>query len=396
MTAKRRIALVTQGFATGGGVPTVVAWLQKGIDSTPGLEAAIVDLATSRRDPTSRRAASPRTWFRPSLRGQLGPVEHWGSNMVELERMRYRPRRELTERLDEFDLIQVVSGGPALGAVAAHTKRPVVLQMATFLHWERAAIVRRRSWRSAYESVNLKALRAVERHALDIASTVAVENRAAARYVASLSATPVHVAPPGVDTDYFAPNPSGWQARGPILCISRLSDPRKGLDRLVDAYGALKARRSSCPPLTIAGKGSPTGELVRAIERSPVSRDIRLIQDVENVKRLLTQASVFVQTSHEEGFGIAVAEAMACGLPVVATTTAGTCETVDSGRTGYLIDQGVDLPTQFTEACLAVLDSQGPHMHLAARERAVSLFSSQRCFDRFLDIYMYLLDGTNV
>src|SRR4029079_5158532 len=59
----------------------------------------------------------------------------------------------------------------------------------------------------------------------------------------------------------------------------------------------------------------------------------------EELAGLYRGASVFVQSSHEEGLGISVLEAMACGLPVVATDTYGSRETVDDGVRGVRVPQ---------------------------------------------------------
>ena len=136
----RRIALVTQGFCTGGGVSTVARWLRSGLESTGNYSIDIHDLATSSKDNTSRRLARPKTWFRRSLRSPSGSddgVQHWGANAVEVEFMRYRPRVELTRVLRNYDLIQVVTGGPALAAAVMKADIPVVLLAATTAAWER-------------------------------------------------------------------------------------------------------------------------------------------------------------------------------------------------------------------------------------------------------------------
>src|SRR5438128_712892 len=114
-----RIALVTSGFDVGGGVPTVARWLRDSLRSTAGYVVDVHDLATSSRDPYSRRLLKPKSWARRSLRIRSGDEEsltHWGANAVEIETMRYRPRRELSQALQNYDLIQVVTGTPAWAA----------------------------------------------------------------------------------------------------------------------------------------------------------------------------------------------------------------------------------------------------------------------------------------
>src|SRR5512133_3443281 len=99
---RRRIALVTHGFDFGGGVRTVARWLAGQLEAQGRYAVDVHDLATWRCDAASRRLLSPRSWVRPSvraLRTDGSRCTYWGANAVELEFMRYRPRRELTSAL---------------------------------------------------------------------------------------------------------------------------------------------------------------------------------------------------------------------------------------------------------------------------------------------------------
>src|SRR5688572_4810768 len=103
----RRIAIVTHGFGLGGGVPGVVRWLREGLKSLGGYSVDVHDLATSSRDRSSRRLVAPGSWLRSTLQSTAvvdqQSLRHWGANAVELEVMRYRPRRELTRALLDYD-----------------------------------------------------------------------------------------------------------------------------------------------------------------------------------------------------------------------------------------------------------------------------------------------------
>src|SRR5207245_4105606 len=105
-----------------------------------GYVVDVHDMATSSLDPYSRRLLEPMTWLRRSLQNPSGGedlVIHWGANAVEIETMRYRPRRELRKVLQTYDVIQVVAGSPALASCVIGTSVPVVLQAATAVRWER-------------------------------------------------------------------------------------------------------------------------------------------------------------------------------------------------------------------------------------------------------------------
>src|SRR5664280_3675313 len=391
----RRIALVTQGYCRGGGVPTVALWLRSGLESTGNYSVDIHDLATSSKDATSRRLARPKTWLRRSLRSPSvsdDGVQHWGANAVEFEFMRYRPRVELTRVLRNYDLIQVVTGGPALAAAVMKADIPVVLQVATTAAWERASQLAGQAsaklvWRQGMTALTSR----VERSALHDVDMVLVENDAMLEHVRALGQQNVIKAPPGVDTDRFIPEPSGWSSDGYLLSVCRLGDERKGLNRIVLAYGEMVRGDATVPDLVLAGKGElapATAELVRSLGLTSRTH-VRSGVDASELVRLYQRASVFLQTSHEEGLGMSVLEAMACGLPVVCTDTAGTRETVDSGTTGWLVAQRPDhvVAGEVAKRVLATLGGEGASMGAQGRARCLRMFSLDVTLRRFTAVY---------
>lgn len=390
----RHIALVTQGFDTGGGVPSVARWLRDGLREA-GHDVDVHDLATSSRDPSSRRIARPASWLQASLRGPSDPAsgaQHWGANAVELEPMRYLPRRELTRALRTYDLIQVVAGGAAVAGAVVGAGPPVFLQVATRLRWERRARhgvlpLPARAWGDAMTAWATR----LEVRALVAIDGVFVENREMLAYVGEIGQRNVVLAPPGVDTDRFRPAASAWAADGYLLSVCRLAEPRKRLDRLIDGYRELVRRDPSAPDLVLAGRGQLPEDLRRRISAAGVASRVTVRTDVAaaDLPELYRCASVYVQASDEEGLGISVLEAMASGLPVVATDTAGARECVVDGSSGLLVqqDDAVDLAAAFAERLTQVLTAAGGAMGDRGRRRCEAEFSSRQTLARFLDSY---------
>jgi len=188
VTNRARIALVTQGYETAGGVQTVARWLVKGLQ-THGYLVHVFDLATARDDSTSRRIVAPRSWVRRSLHQESlhdATLTRVGCNAVELEPMRYQPRQELTQALWHFDIVQVVAGGPALARTTLDSGRPVILQVATIAAWERASQFGAGSsplaaWRAGMTNW----VSHTERKALRAVTAVLVENARMERFVRS-------------------------------------------------------------------------------------------------------------------------------------------------------------------------------------------------------------------
>ena len=388
-----RVAILTQGFNTGGGIPATTRWLQTELELAGKFTVDIHDLATSSRDANSRRLLRPLSWFRRSLRHADGTCpERWGANGVEIEAMRYRPRKEFDILLSQYDIVQVISGSPALARVARRVPRPTFVLAASMSKWERksrlaAMPFRFRVWRSAMgwltSRADLKAIHEVQ-HVFTINSEME-------RHVRNLGQTQVTFSPPGVDVSLFTPNKKGWQRSGYLLSVCRLGDSRKGLDRLVLAYDQVALSMDDCPRLVIAGKGSLSPRVTALIERSDFASKIEVMSDVPlaGLPDLMRGASVFIQTSHEEGLGISVLEAMACGLPVVATRTAGSKETVLDGDTGWLLDQDdeTSLPQRFANRIKSVKELEGQTMALNGRARCQALFSSGVSMARITDVY---------
>ena len=392
-----RIALVTQGYATGGGVPTVARWLYAGL-SDLGHSVTVHDLATSKSDPLSTRVLKPGSWRRSSLR-RLGDdgVHRWGAELVEWEPFRYSPRRELTEELNTYDIIQVVAGTPALGCVARDCDVPTVLQVATRAEWERVAVRSRQSLptRLAHSFQDHRVAR-LEVEAVQGASVVLVENPAMLAFCRDLGQPMSLQAPPGVDTDVFFPSRDGWHKRGSITCVARYGDPRKGLERSVYAYSILCDRMPDAPPLTVIGRGTPQESLTEIIKDRDLGSRVNLVENAsrEELVRALQRSSLILLASHEEGLGLTLLEGMACGLPAVATRTEGSAVSVEDGVVGYLIEQTDEgeVVEQLAHKMYRVLSETGAEMSLAARELVVTGFSNKISLGRFIDAYVWALD----
>ena len=397
--ATRRIAIVTHGSEAGGGVPTVASWLRDALRSTGDYTVDMHDLATARDDPRSRRLAVPRSWCRRSLYQEPDPetsVHRWGANATELEVMRYRPRRELSAVLRKYDLIQVVSGTPAWAAAVHAVGVPVALQFATLVAWEReSATPASGSLMRGWHGAMTRATTRIEASAIRRAGALLVENSVMLRHVATVGRPDAVKAAPGVDTAYFTPAPGGWQRTGYLLSVSRLGDPRKGLDRMIHVYANLACAYNGTPPLVLAGRGTLSSSVMRLIAERGLQSRVIVRSDVApgDLVRLYQGAAVFLQTSHEEGLGMSVLEAMACGIPVVATRTHGTAETVVDDVTGSLVsqDEATRRPQVVAGRIRTLLEGDGALFGMRGRHRCEREFSSPVALRRFTGSYDALL-----
>lgn len=390
-----RVAVVTQGYQGGGGVRSTARWLVRRLTDA-GYVVSVFDIASSIRDPYSRQLRSPATWFRRSLviPDPTEPdVKHVGANGVEVEILRYLPRAELTRHLNRFDLVQVVTGGPALALVAARARPPVVLQVASTVAWERASLDANRSPLALWRGLMCLATTHLENYALRRTTKVLVLNRQMLSYVDSHATVQVELLATGIDIHRFAPAEGGWDPSGYILSLCRLNDQRKGLDRLIRAYCCIVKVQPDAPSLVLAGKGPMPRALADLIMDLGVGDKVITRIDLTDAElpNLYRGASVFLQMSFEEGLGLSVLEAMACGLPVVATNTAGTFETVTNGESGWLIEQDSEVVSTAAQRVLSIWNNDGLEMALASRVRAVDVYSDDQVFARYCGVYNELL-----
>src|SRR5207302_2002669 len=89
--------------------------------------------------------------------------------------------------------------------------------------------------------------------------------------------------------------------------------------------------------LTLVGDGSTRSDVEAYVRRCGLPRNVEFLGETSKVWPFLAKARVFTLATLYEPLGIAVLEAMAAGLPVVATGVGGICEIVEHGRTGFLV-----------------------------------------------------------
>ena len=192
---------------------------------------------------------------------------------------------------------------------------------------------------------------------------------------------------PGVDTEYFHPagqddrirDELGWTDRRVILTVGRLQK-RKGHDMMLRALPAIQ-REVPNVLYAIAGEGDERHNLQQLASDLSVNRLVRFHDALEADLLLAAnqQCDLFILPNREvegdiEGFGIVLLEAQACGKPVIAGGSGGTCETLVDGVTGCIVD--ANSPENLAACVLKLLKQadklQG--MGQAARDWTVSNF----------------------
>ncbi len=128
--------------------------------------------------------------------------------------------------------------------------------------------------------------------------------------------------------------------------------PRKGLDVLIEAFHGLATRAPT--RLFVAGSGPERERLEAAARSGGAAARIRFLGRRADRAALLSAADIFVLPSRQEGLGVAALEAMAAGLPVVASRVGGLADAVVDGRTGRTVAPGE--PTALRAALAELVD----------------------------------------
>jgi glycosyltransferase involved in cell wall biosynthesis len=199
----------------------------------------------------------------------------------------------------------------------------------------------------------------------------------------------------GVDTQRFHPDGERYPKDGvlTIVFVGQLI-PEKGVDLLIEAVGRISNTIDQPFILRIAGAGHQRSALERRAAEVLPGR-VEFIGQVEDVPTLLRSADLAVFPSRwEEAFGLVIAEAMACGTPVIVSNAGGIPEVVGGGgRVGLVFRNGDvnDLERQIR--FLIAAPELRARMRQAARERAEREFSMERMIEQYASLYEELARG---
>lgn len=152
----------------------------------------------------------------------------------------------------------------------------------------------------------------------------------------------ISIIPNGIDIEEFKPlvdkEVDGYVR---ILCVSRLT-PRKGIRYLLQAMKLLLAENAERKiELWIAGEGDETESLKQLSSELGIEKKVKFFGRVahENLAKHYQSADIFCLPSLNEGMSNTMLEALASGMPIVATVTGGTEELVGNGENGFFVEQ---------------------------------------------------------
>jgi glycosyltransferase involved in cell wall biosynthesis len=323
------------------------------------------------------RARFGLTFVSLTGRGRLGDtLESLGCRVIALEElpglrpgMVWRLRRLF--RRERFDVIHTHDDKPLLYAGPAGWLAGVARRVHTHHHGFIPQLGRRQRRLVAWAS--------------RLVDPFVCVSHDAARYATEqgISASKLRVLWNGIDLARFAYH--GPRPEGPAVAVARLS-PEKDIRNLLQAVPHIIDVMPGFR-LEIAGDGPCRAELMDLARELHLGEHVRFLGEVGDVSALLGRASLFVLPSQSEGISLTILEAMARGLPVVATKVGGTPEVVEDGKNGLLV--AARDPAALARGILHIAGNpqDGQRMGLAARQRAEMHFDVRKMVAQYEALY---------
>ena len=192
----------------------------------------------------------------------------------------------------------------------------------------------------------------------------------------------------GINVNDFKPLSSGEGSSETFTWISVGNlEEQKDIHTLLEAVRLLRDWGAELSVL-IVGEGPLEADLKKESRKLGVEGNVQFEGRVESVVEYLNLADAFVLSSRWEGFGLVVAEAMACELPVVATNTGGPSEIIRDEETGLLAQP--ESPVDLADKMQDIMNMSPEERSLygkVGRDRVVNQFSIDEITDEWLNIY---------
>jgi len=171
--------------------------------------------------------------------------------------------------------------------------------------------------------------------------------------------------------------------------IARLSDV-KGQDILIQAF-QLILKEHPYTKLLLVGEGKLMLDLKQIVKDLNIEKDVIFTPVVKEIKDYLDCIDIFVMPSRNEGLGLSIMEAQACGLPVVASRVGGIPALIEEGKTGFLVE-----PEDVQGLAGAIIDlirnpQKAKNVGLCASRFAKTHYAAEKMTEKTVEVYQKVL-----
>jgi glycosyltransferase involved in cell wall biosynthesis len=226
----------------------------------------------------------------------------------------------------------------------------------------------------------------LQRAAYQTAHRVIANSSAAAERLRreGVPSTRIAVVPNGIDAARYSCVRTARPVRRAVV-VANLR-PEKGHDILIEAVARHRPVFEGLEVLLV-GDGPCRADLERLARERAVLPIVQFLGERHDIPELLAGADLFILPSLTEAFPNGVLEAMAAGMPVIATAVGGTCELVENAVSGVLVRPG-DAGALAHAVTMLRADTRRAHeIGRAARERVVARYSIDRMVSAFSDVF---------
>ena len=308
----------------------------------------------------------------------------------------WRVRRALADRRGQFDVVHdnQCFGRGLLGVMAdgwpllATLHHPITVDRALDLSHART-LRRKLALRRWYGFLGMQMR--VARH---VPRILTVSESSKRDIVDQMGVRPeqLRVVPVGVDHTLFRPLEGVARRPGRIMTTASADVPLKGLVPLLEAVAKLRTERDV--ELVVIGKPRPESRVGETIDRLGLDGTVQFVSGVpdERIVELYAESTVAVVPSLYEGFSLPAVEAMACGVPLVATTGGALPEVAgQDGETVLLVPPGD--PGALAAGIGRVLDDPALAGRLseAGRRRVLQRFTWRACAEATAEHYRWVV-----
>ena len=224
------------------------------------------------------------------------------------------------------------------------------------------------------------------------------DHQAAAKFSLRSSGKVYHTHGVGIDTKLYAAVPAdrteycrNLGIRADALILISVGDliERKGYDVSIRAVESMKTK-NVC--LLICGEGPLKGKLSNLCKKQHIEQYVRFLGFRNDIKELLRISDAFLLSSKQEGLPRSLMEAMASGLPCVASNIRGNKDLLEDGKGGFLCN--TDNPVMFSESIKKLFDPELRRKMGMANIQKIAYFDISRVINEMKEIYTSEFVGT--
>jgi glycosyltransferase involved in cell wall biosynthesis len=236
-----------------------------------------------------------------------------------------------------------------------------------------------------------RVLQPLRRNILNHAQAVCAPSQGLKELSEKTDPVPVQVVPNGINTDLFRPDPERRSKVPTLLSVGRLH-AQKNVGYLLNLVAAIKSRTEI--KVQIIGDGPERPSLEAAAAALGIADCVQFNGWLprERVRDAYQSATLLVHASSYEGMSNVILEALASGLPVVASRIPGNTELIQDGANGFLFDPATN-PAQLAERISRLFQDETTWARLSAEARAT--IKKRFSWNHAADLYEKLLSQNN-